>query len=93
MNVIFSIVLHADQYNESNSSEVLKLLFSPSVIITGIILAISSLIYRIIGIVYVAGNKVVSDGEKVLWIIGFILMGFITGILFIILARGKKFVA
>ena len=34
----------------------------------------------------------VKDGEKALWIIGFILMGFITAIVFLIMAKGKKFV-
>ncbi len=66
-------------------------IFTPEVIISGAIMTLSSLLYRIIGIVYVARNKTVSDGEKALWIIGFIIMGFITGIVFLILAKGKKF--
>jgi type III secretory pathway component EscV len=32
----------------------------------------------------------IGDGEKALWIIGFIIMGFITCIVFLVLAKGKK---
>jgi len=92
MNVIFSLVFHAQEYADNDPVRVLTTIFSPAVIITGSILAISSLVYRIMGIVYVAKNKTVTDGEKALWIIGFIIMGFITGIIFLIMARGRKFV-
>ncbi len=92
MNVIFSLALHADELDNANSTQALSILFNAPLIITAVILGISSLVYRIIGIVYVAGNKTVSDGEKALWIIGFIIMGFITAILFLILAKGKKLV-
>ena len=91
MSVIFSLVFHAQEY-ETDPLRVVSTIFSPTVIISGIILGFSSLIYRILGIVYVAKNKTVSDGEKALWIIGFIIMGFITGIVFLIMAKGKKFV-
>jgi tetrahydromethanopterin S-methyltransferase subunit F len=40
----------------------------------------------------VAKNSSVSDGEKALWIIGFIIMGFVTAIVFLIMAKDKKFV-
>lgn len=92
MNVIFSMVFHAKEYANNDPVRVFSTIFSPAVIISGIILAVSSLTYRIIGIVYVARNKTVSDGEKALWIIGFIIMGFITGIVFLIMAKGRKFV-
>ena len=45
-------------------------------------MALTGLAYRILGIVYTVRNKTVSDGEKALWIIGFILMGFVTSIVF-----------
>ena len=57
-----------------------------------LVLGLSSLAYRILGIVYVAKSKTVSDGEKALWIVGFIIMGFITGIVFLVMAKGRKFV-
>jgi hypothetical protein len=92
LNGIFAFVVHANEYENANPMDVLSKIFNPSAIISCIILGISSLIYRILGIVYVAKNKMVSDGEKALWIIGFIIMGFITGIIFLIMAKGKKFV-
>ena len=70
---------------------ILSNLFPPQVIISGVIMALSSIGYRILGIVHVAKSKIVSDGEKALWIVGFILMGFITAIVFLIMARGKQF--
>ncbi len=69
---------------------VLSNLFTPAVIVSGAITALSSLLYRILGIVHVARNKNVSDGEKALWIVGFIIMGFVTAIVFLIMAKGKN---
>ena len=94
MKAIFGLVttLHNLHGEEPNPFAIISTLFSPPVVISGIILGVTSLIYRIQGIVYVARNKVVKDGEKALWIIGFCVMGFITGIVFLIMAKGKKFV-
>lgn len=80
--------LHGD---EPDPIAILSILFTPAVIISGIVLGFSSLVYRIMGIVYVAKNKIVKDGEKALWIIGFILIGFITAIVFLVMAKGKQF--
>ena len=92
LNGVFAFVMHAHEYERANPFEMLTTLFNPAVIISGLIMGITSLVYRIQGIVYVAKNKTVTDGEKALWIIGFILMGFITAIVFLILAKGRKFV-
>jgi len=89
---IMGVVWASRDYIEPDPMATLSTIFSPQVIISGLILAISSLAYRIIGIVYVAKNKIVTDGEKALWIVGFILMGFITSIVFLIMAKGRKFV-
>ncbi len=93
-NAIFSLITSMHELNgeDTNPFAVFSTLFSPAVIISGAVLAVSSLIYRIIGIVYVARNKVVKDGEKALWIVGFILMGFITAIVFLVMAKGRNFV-
>lgn len=82
------------EYIEPNPNPIgiFSTIFSPQVVISGLVLALSSLAYRIQGIVYVARNKTVSDGEKALWIVGFILMGFVTAIVFLIMAKGRKFV-
>ena len=91
LNSIFAFILHAHEYEEGNAVQVLSTIFNPSIIISGIILAVTSLVYRVLGIVYVARNRTVTDGEKALWIIGFIIMGFITAIVFLVMAKGRKF--
>lgn len=77
---------------QPNPFLIFNTIFTPPVIISGTIMAVLSLVYRVLGIVYVAKNKTVKDGEKALWIIGFIIMGFITGIVFLVMAKGRKFV-
>ena len=88
----FGLVSAFDQHEEPNPIGVFSTLFSPPVIISGLVFALSSLAFRIQGIVYVARNKNAGDGEKALWIIGFIMMGFVTAIVFLIMAKGRKFV-
>jgi tellurite resistance protein TehA-like permease len=91
---IFNLVNTLDGFDKEDPSPVLILntLFNPSVLISALLLGLSSLAYRILGIVHVAKNKTVKDGEKALWIIGFIIMGFITAIVFLAMAKGRKFV-
>jgi hypothetical protein len=60
--------------------------------VSGGIMALTSLFYRVLGIIRVAKSKTVSDGEKALWIVGFVIMGFITAIVFLVMAKGKQFV-
>jgi hypothetical protein len=67
-------------------------IFNPAVLISALILGMLSLAYRILGIVHVVKNKTVKDGEKALWIVGFIIMGFVTAIVFLVMAKGRKFV-
>lgn len=92
LNAIFGFAFHANEHTNPDPFEMIFTIFSPPVIISGVILTASSLVYRILGIVYVARSKTVSDGEKALWIIGFILMGFVTAIVFLVMAKGRKFV-
>jgi hypothetical protein len=93
-SAIFGFAFNVHEYDsiDQNPIRILSSIFTPEVIISGFAMAISSLLYRIMGIVYVARNKTVSDGEKALWIIGFIIMGFVTAIVFLIMAKGRKFV-
>ncbi len=88
----FAFTINEHEKYEMNPISVLSSIFTPAVIISGVLMVFSSLLYRILGIVHVAKNKNVSDGEKALWIVGFIIMGFVTAIVFLILAKGKKFV-
>jgi len=73
--------------------QVFQTIFSIKLIISIAVAALGSFVIRILGIVIVAKSDAVSENEKVFWIIGFALMTFITSIIFLILARSKKFVA
>ena len=85
--------LHEHHGEEPGVTAIINILFSPQVMEVGIILGLSSLSYRLLGIVHVSRNKIVKDGEKALWIPGFIFIGFITAIVFLVLAKDKKLVA
>ncbi|WP_118950718.1 hypothetical protein [Taibaiella helva] len=72
---------------------VFRELFSPGIIISGILLGIGSLLYRILGIVFIARNPLLEGGEKVVWILGFVLLGLITGIVFMATASKRGLTA
>ena len=94
MQAIFGFAMSMNEFDgqHQNPFEFFARIFTPQVIISAIIMGFSSLAYRILGIVYVAKNKTVGDGEKALWIVGFIIMGFVTAIVFLVMAKGRKFV-
>ncbi len=89
---VFSFVSQAHENAGSNPWQMFSAIFNPALIIAFAVMALSSLACRIFAIVLVVKNKTVNDGEKAIWIVGFILMYFITAIVFLILARGRKFV-
>jgi hypothetical protein len=70
-------------------AQIFHSLFSPALIISAIILSVASLLFRILGIVFVAQKKNMPGGEQALWIIGFAILSFITGIVFMALAKSK----
>jgi hypothetical protein len=76
---------------EPDPWEVMTLIFTAPVLISGAIMIVASLLYRVLGIVYVA-NSEAAGGEKALWIVGFCILGFITGIVFLVLAKSRKLV-
>ena len=88
---IFSFVLQAHENVHPNPFDVFSTIFSPPVIISLIVVVITSLVVRIMGVVAVAKSKTVTDNEKIFWIIGFVLMSFITCIVFLIMAKKKGF--
>jgi hypothetical protein len=89
-------MIHADDFSRHRSYETpfefFSTIFTAGIIISFAVMSLCSLAARILGIVSVVKNKMVSDAEKALWVIGFIMMGFVTAIVFLILAKGKKFV-
>ncbi|WP_118973421.1 hypothetical protein [Taibaiella koreensis] len=56
----------------------LRDMFSPGIFIAATVLGLSGMLYRVLGIVFIARNPLLEGGEKVMWILGFVLMGFIT---------------
>ena len=91
-NAVFSVVALTHDNPKPDPFEILSTLFTPAVIFSILIAVIASLINRIMGIVMVAKSKTISDGEKVVWVLGFVFMNFVTSIVFLIMAKGKKFV-
>lgn len=77
----------------NNPFLILDYFFSPVLIVSLLALGLFSLLYRILGIVFVAKNKNIEGGEQALWIIGFVFIGFITAIIFMALAKSKKMIA
>lgn len=94
LQAIFGFAININEFERDhpNPLEFFARIFTPQVIISGMLMAFASLAYRIVGIINVAKNKTVGDGEKALWIVGFILMGFVTAIVFLVMAKGRKFV-
>ena len=92
LDVIFTLVRNAHELGHADPFELLATIFSPAVMISGLAMAISNLLYRVLGIIHVAKNKTISGGEKALWVIGFIIMGFVTAIVFLVLAKGRNMV-
>jgi len=94
IQAIFGFALNLEELETHNPDpfHFFSRIFSPPVVISAIVMGLSSLLYRVLGIVHVARNKTVNDGEKALWIIGFVIMGFVTAIVFLVMAKGRKFV-
>lgn len=65
-------------------------IFSPFFIVAILISALCQLAYKIIGIVLISNNKSMGSGEKLLWILGFIFLGFITAIVFMALKNSRN---
>lgn len=78
--------------NPPDPEAMLRIFFNPALFISGAIAGIATLSNRIIGIILIAGNKTMQEGERVLWILGFILMNIITNILFMALSRSRNLV-
>jgi predicted permease len=69
-----------------------KMIFSPLMLVALAVLMISGLLYRVLGIIFVARNSKLQGGEQALWIIGFILFGFVTAIVFMALCKSRALI-
>lgn len=63
-------------------NDMFNLFFSSKFIISVIVCSLASLINTIVGIILIARNKGIESGMKVLWILGFVFIGFVTNIVF-----------
>jgi tetrahydromethanopterin S-methyltransferase subunit F len=89
---IAQIIQMADSL-EGRPSEIFSLLFSPTWIIALLVMAIGSLAYRVLGIIFIARNPNLEGGEKAIWIIGFVILSFITAIVFMAMASSRNLLA
>lgn len=90
IKAIFSITRGAYNGYDPDPFTILGNIFTPGVIISLVVMAATGLAYRIMAIVWIAKNKVINSSEKALWIVGFILLGFVTAIVFLILAKSRR---
>jgi predicted permease len=70
-----------------------RMIFSPLMITSLAILIISGLLYKVLGIIFVARNSKLPGGEQAIWIIGFVLFGFITAIVFMAIGKSRGLVS
>lgn len=89
---VFQLIQVADSL-EGRPSEVFSTLFSPTWIISLLVMAVANLVYRVLGIIFIARNPTLEGGEKAIWIIGFVLLSFITAIVFMAMASSRKLLA
>jgi len=87
----FAVMMQDHVNARLNPFEVFSAIFSTPLLVSLACLIITSLTCRILGIIAAAKSKTISDGEKAMWIIGFVIMGFITSIVYLVMAKGKKF--
>ena len=78
--------------NPPDPEKVLRAFFNPGLIISGAIAFIASITNRIAGIIIIARNKTMKEGERVLWILGFILINVVTNIVFLALKNTRNLV-
>lgn len=90
------------QYNTAHAGEpdagsaagdYIQRLFSPVWLAALIFMSITGLLYRVLGIVFAVRNPNLEGGEKAMWVIGFVLFGFITAIVFMVMATSRDLTA
>lgn len=92
LQAIFSLARSTYSGYDPDPFAVLGNIFTPAVVVSFVVMVLASLAYRIMAIVWIAKNKIINSSEKALWIVGFILLGFVTAIVFLILAKSRQLV-
>jgi hypothetical protein len=80
-----------NQHTPNDPFALFGMIFNPTIIISFIVLLLTSWLTRIFGILSIAKNKTITEGEKVIWVIGFVFMSFIASIVFLFAAKKKGF--
>lgn len=87
---MFSFIKNAETMNPESPSEVFGMIFTPMWIASFILLILSSLTYQILGVIMIVKNPNINSTDRVLWILGFVMMAFITAIIFMALRKSKN---
>lgn len=72
-----------------NPFSIFSQIFTPTILILYILTLICNLTYMIIGIIFIVRKEPMNGTEKAFWIIGFLMLGFITAIVFMVLNKSK----
>ena len=92
LEVFITFSLQAgNRHTPEDTFALFGMIFNPTIIISFIVLMLTSWLTRIFGILSIAKNKTVTEGEKVIWVIGFVFMSFIASIVFLFTAKKKGF--
>lgn len=75
---------------EPDPSDLFRFFFGPKILLSFLALIITSIANTVIGIVLIAGDPSERPDAKVLWILGFIFLGFVTNIVFFALRRSDR---
>jgi len=94
--IYFSALMNFMRYTTTHSNPdpafMLSTIISAPLLISLAVAAIAGLTYRIIGIVHIANNPELQGGEQALWIIGFLMMGFVAAIVFMALCKSRRLI-
>lgn len=87
---MFSFIKNAETMKPESPLEVFGMIFTPMWIASFILLILSSLTYQILGVIMIVKNPNINSTDRVLWILGFVMMAFITAIIFMALRKSKN---
>lgn len=86
----FALSFHDELYNSGEFDPFFDVILNPQLIISGIVMGIANIAYRALAIYYVSKTPSINQGEKIMWILGFVCFGFVTAIVFILIARNRR---
>lgn len=86
-------IIRVSRVQEVQPEAILSAFFSPVWLAALVFMSITALLYRVLGIVFAVRNPNLEGGEKAMWVIGFVLFGFITAIIFMVMASSRNLTA